>query len=495
MTHYILHVAVILALCLLFYKVLLYRQTYYRLNRMVLLLCLVLAFVLPLIPVQQQFSLRNETSVVHHIEILTGTNASQTDKPPVTDIKPGVGQPNTVKSEAKPVTLAIPFIDRLTNWIIWIYGFGVIAFGANFLLQLVVLLYQSFKKPALQDGIYRIVELDSDKAPCSFGNSIFINPAKYDWETYSQILMHEKVHIRQGHTFDLILAEIMLVFQWFNPFAWLYRKTVESNLEFLTDEAVLQENKIEMAAYQLSLLKVSVPNFAMRLSTSYNQAFLKKRIFMMTAKRSNLHTMWKYFMMIPLLLILLCSLNQPIAQSRPSSLISENKRLEAKNNAIAEYMQRNQQTGDQTIENETEPITANSSKAHTEGKYSKHSVAIPQKNHYDWKKMQATFDSLKNKSGNSRDYKQLAESINILKAKLDKEFDDLNRSQNQLSNNPDLKQREDELIAAQNMLSKQMDIIFKKWQAEETKAKVDSQRRSGRESPSSTEQPQKKVDP
>jgi hypothetical protein len=62
---------------------------------------------------------------------------------------------------------------------------------------------------------YRIVEVSGDKAPCSFANTIFINPEKYDWQTYEQILMHEKVHVQKGQTLELLLAEVILVFQWY----------------------------------------------------------------------------------------------------------------------------------------------------------------------------------------------------------------------------------------------------------------------------------------
>ncbi|RZL62169.1 MAG: M56 family metallopeptidase [Pedobacter sp.] len=187
--------------------------------------------------------------------------------------------------------------------------------GANLLLQIIVLFLQGYRKQVIKDGIFRIVELDSDKAPCSFGNTIFINPAKYDWETYNQILTHEKVHIKQGHTFDLMLAEIVLVFQWFNPFAWLYRKELESNLEFLTDDSVLYKHHIDLEDYQLSLLKVSVPNLSMNITTNYNQSLLKRRIVMMNSKRSNVHIMWKYLMIAPLLVLLVCGLNKPEAQA------------------------------------------------------------------------------------------------------------------------------------------------------------------------------------
>ena len=55
---------------------------------------------------------------------------------------------------------------------------------------------------------------------------------------------HEKVHIRQKHTLDILFAELVLIFQWFNPFAWIYRREIESNLEFLTDDQ-LMHNKVD----------------------------------------------------------------------------------------------------------------------------------------------------------------------------------------------------------------------------------------------------------
>ena len=188
------------------------------------------------------------------------------------------------------------------------YWIGVAAFGLNLLLQLVVLLFQAYTKPVISDGKFRIIELSGDKAPCSFGNNIFINPEKYDWETYSQILLHEKIHIQQRHSLDILMAELVLVLQWFNPFAWLYRTELESNLEFLTDDAVLEHKEIERSSYQMSLLKVSAPHLSLGITTNYNQSLLKKRIVMMNAKRSNIHTMWKYFFLVPLLGILACAL-------------------------------------------------------------------------------------------------------------------------------------------------------------------------------------------
>jgi hypothetical protein len=199
------------------------------------------------------------------------------------------------------------------KWLFYGYLFGLLLFGGNFLLQIAVLLYQSYSRPVIRDGRFRIVEIRGNRAPCSFGNTIFINPENYDWETYNQILIHEKIHVSGRHTLDILLAEIAVVLQWFNPFVWLYRREVENNLEFLTDASVLMHREVERSAYQLSLLRVSAPHLPFSITNNYNQSLLKRRIVMMNSKRSSLHTVWKYFFLLPILSVLVCALNKPAA--------------------------------------------------------------------------------------------------------------------------------------------------------------------------------------
>ncbi|TFF40294.1 M56 family metallopeptidase [Mucilaginibacter psychrotolerans] len=310
MIPYVLHVALLLAVCLLFYKLLLQKETYYSLNRAVLIGCLAMAFLLPLVKVPQQWALRDSTQLPAAKPSTPVVAVQLPQFAPTTSEKPQTQNLPAVKTEpvAEP---QMPLMQRITKWAVYLYWFGVAAFGANLLLQLCVLAYQSYRKPVIQDGAFRIVELDDDKAPCSFGNSIYINPAKYEPETFNQILLHEKVHIKQRHSVDLLLAELMLTFQWFNPFAWLYRKEVESNLEYLADNEVLHDATVERSDYQMNLLKVSVPNLSLRITTNYNQSLLKKRIVMMNAKKSNIHTAWKYLFLLPMMAFLVCALNEP----------------------------------------------------------------------------------------------------------------------------------------------------------------------------------------
>ncbi|MBC7829492.1 MAG: M56 family metallopeptidase [Chitinophagaceae bacterium] len=321
MIPYILHAGVILAGCLVFYKLLLQKETFYRLNRIVLLACLVLSFSLPMLRVPQQWSFQKaERPVVSESPELSLYSViaipDHTQKNPGTTLQQTSGDPATDKED-------IGFAQAM-HWLMLLYWFGVAVFGFNFLVQLVSLYYRAYSSPVIKDGRFRIVELSGDKAPCSFGNNIFINPEKYDWDTYNQILMHEKIHIEQGHTLDILLAEIIICFQWFNPFAWLYRKELENNLEFLTDDQLLNNPVVEKSSYQMSLLKVSAPHFPLSLTTNYNQSLLKKRLVMMNTKRSNVHTTWKYFFILPLLVLFVCLLNEPVVIGQSAAASKNN---------------------------------------------------------------------------------------------------------------------------------------------------------------------------
>src|SRR6185436_8138843 len=331
---YIINTALILATCLVFYKLLLRRETFYRVNRYMLITCLAVSFALPLLQVPQKFSLRREreTSDVQrqtsNVKRETSIEQPVTSNQKVTADAPGTsnqfngtpsqqpGKPTTAKENGAETNsdfltshVSRFTFDKVMTWLFWFYWFGVGVFAISFLFQVVLLLWRAHRNPVIIDGKYRIVEVSGDKAPCSFGNNIFINPEKYDWDTYNQILLHEKIHIREKHTIDILIAELVLIFQWFNPFAWIYRREIESNLEFLTDDQLMQKEKVDRESYQLSLVKVSAPHFPLSLTTNYNQSILKKRIAMMNTKRSNLHTAWKYFFLLPVFAFLACLLN------------------------------------------------------------------------------------------------------------------------------------------------------------------------------------------
>lgn len=317
---YVLNVALILAGCFIFYKVLLQKETFFPLNRFILLGCLALSFGIPFIPIPEQWSLRTAAISTSVIEQPIKSKSQKLTPNLVTNSASEFIPQNTSVNTSTSIFKEISFIKIL----IWGYWLGVIVFAINFIVQLFILIYRAYSRPVIKDGRYRIIELSGDQAPCSFGNNIFINPEKYDWETYSQIIAHEKIHIQQGHSYDIIFAELAIVFQWFNPFAWLYRKAMEDNLEFLTDDELLAHSDIEPTSYKMSLVKVSAPHFPISLTTNYNQSILKKRLIMMTAKKSNINCTWKYLFIIPMLLVFVSLLNKPIAFGNPTKTNAKN---------------------------------------------------------------------------------------------------------------------------------------------------------------------------
>ncbi|MEZ5041625.1 MAG: M56 family metallopeptidase [Saprospiraceae bacterium] len=300
MIPYLLHTAILTALLYLAYLLLLKKETFFQLNRVVLTFSILIAFMLPLIPIPAAWSWRGEAPQIQAVLPLVETRVelSENEVAPTREVAstplPPENQESTLPSLDKPAQgFSLWSILLFTYWI------GVFIMAINLLIQLAAIFYQMFAKPSLKDGHFRLVELDNDKAPFSFANSIFINPSKYDWDTYNQILEHEKTHIEQGHSFDILLAELLVVVQWFNPFAWMLRKTVEDNLEYLTDERMLAKG-IDKESYQLNLLKVAVPYHPLSPSNNYNQSTLKSRITMMNIKKSSLSSSWKYLCVLSL---------------------------------------------------------------------------------------------------------------------------------------------------------------------------------------------------
>ena len=123
------------------------------------------------------------------------------------------------------------------------------------------------------------------------------------------------------------MAELAVIVQWFNPFAWLYRKAVENNLEHLTDDNMLNKGT-EPESYQMNLLRVSVPQLPLNLTTNYNQSFLKKRIAMMNVKKSSASSSWKYLLLFPLLALTVITLNPIYLQAQTTKPTSEKDKKE-----------------------------------------------------------------------------------------------------------------------------------------------------------------------
>lgn len=217
-------------------------------------------------------------------------------------------------SGKQPIPGFIPQLNQNLNQIIqedsvsvfW-YSLSVL-FYIGFLLMAIRLLIQfvslrqMHKKSAvgkLKDFNVRI--LNEEVSPFTFWQTIYINPALHQAQDLNNILEHEKVHVEEWHTLDIILAEVCVVFYWFNPGVWLMKKAVRENIEFITDAKILKKG-IDKKAYQYSLLNVGSLQPSITIVNNFNLSDLKKRIKMMNAKRSSKVDLSRYLLVLPVLL-------------------------------------------------------------------------------------------------------------------------------------------------------------------------------------------------
>ncbi|MEL6812953.1 MAG: M56 family metallopeptidase, partial [Bacteroidota bacterium] len=189
-----------------------------------------------------------------------------------------------------------------------LYALGVVILLGRLLVQFISLLRLINQYPSEKRRKYTFVKVDKEIAPFSFFRYIVYNPMAHSEEELQMILKHEQVHASQWHSLDLIAGNLAGILQWMNPFSWLYKKSLEENLEFIADnETVLSVSSKKQ--YQLTLVKASSPIIAPALTTQFYQSFIKKRIIMLNKSTSKRRNIWKLSIVLPLLALFLWSFN------------------------------------------------------------------------------------------------------------------------------------------------------------------------------------------
>lgn len=143
----------------------------------------------------------------------------------------------------------------------------------------------------------------------SFFSYVFVNPSVTDVET-KEIMIHELVHIRQKHWFDLLLVELLRTMQWFNPLVWIYVRFIRQNHEYLADEVALQQTS-DPAVYKAVLLNQIVGEPVIRLTNSFNYSPNKKRFYMMKNIITSPYRKMKVLLILPVFALVLYSFAKP----------------------------------------------------------------------------------------------------------------------------------------------------------------------------------------
>lgn len=258
---YSVKVAVCLTLFYLFHKLLMSRDTFHTFNRFAILSMMLLSLVLPLV----HLSLDSETGINRGTVALEGLVAQTV----VADGGNGVGDGLT-----------------LTQVLLATYVLGVVLFVGKALLSVgsLLRLIRRARCVEVRNGI-RIYTMQGDISPFSWFRYIIMS--EKDWqENRREIVLHEMAHIRRCHSMDVAVCNMMIVFQWYNPAAWLLKRELQTLHEYEADEAVLSAG-VDATHYQMLLIRKAVGERLFSMANNLNHNSLKKRITMMKIKRTN----------------------------------------------------------------------------------------------------------------------------------------------------------------------------------------------------------------
>ena len=192
--------------------------------------------------------------------------------------------------------------------IISIYLLGLLFFLGRMIFRIIQIGLIIAKNEVQYIDNYRFVLVDKEFSPFSFLGYIFINPNMKKDSGYERMVTHEMEHIKQGHTFDVLILEILTVFQWFNPFMWMLKRAIRENHEYLADHAVLNSG-ISSAQYKQLLLSQTV-GVQLDIANNFNSSLVKKRIQMISKIRSsklaNLKYIFGFVSLLALIVIFAC---------------------------------------------------------------------------------------------------------------------------------------------------------------------------------------------
>ncbi|WP_405252937.1 M56 family metallopeptidase [Dokdonia sp. Asnod3-C12] len=204
-------------------------------------------------------------------------------------------------------TAEVPTIDWWQIALL-IYIAGVIVMCIKLGMQLFSLRNLISSGTVVQRNAYTYVTVTNNIAPFSFFSYIVYNPELHTLEELEMILAHEQIHAGQRHSIDILITQIILALHWCNPLAWLYKQSLEQNLEYIADAHAIQRIN-NPQQYQRTLVKVSSPSIRPALTNQFYQSFIKKRIVMLNTPQSGKHHLWKLGLIIPLVSFFLYSFN------------------------------------------------------------------------------------------------------------------------------------------------------------------------------------------
>ena len=271
MINYIIQVILFQALFVAVYDFFLSKETFFAKNRWYLLSTALISFILPLLKIP---TIQKAVPLEYTILL-----------------------PEVVLSPQKVIEQATWYqsIDYL-DLLFWL---GSLLFLLVFMIKLQRIIRLIFKYGSENRRTYKLVLLPKNSKAFSFFNYIFLG-REIPTEKQEKIIQHELVHSQQKHTFDLLFFEFLRIAMWFNPMVYVYQNRISLVHEYISDAIVSKSTPKESYINNLlsDIFQVESISF---INQFYKHSLIKKRIIMMTKKKSKEIKQLKYLLLIPLL--------------------------------------------------------------------------------------------------------------------------------------------------------------------------------------------------
>ncbi len=277
----------------LVYLLFLRNERFFQLKRAYLMTGILVSLIFPLISV--------------HYQVEVPAPAVSNFSTPDTNIS--ASSAISATSRGKPVDYKIILLG--------LYISGIIFLGYRIIHHLVLIRKTLNKANINSIGPAKLVRVSLFPASFSFFNYVFISPLVDEAEV-REIMNHELVHVKQKHWLDLFLVEMLRLFQWINPFVWIYTGFVRLNNEYLADEMALQRSS-NPANYKAALMNQLFRSPVISLSNSFNYSLNKKRFDMMKKIITSPYRRLKVFTILPVIAVLLYAFGTPEYNYTPSA--------------------------------------------------------------------------------------------------------------------------------------------------------------------------------
>lgn len=277
---YLLLVNIYLVLFYVFYVLLLRKETFFQLNRIYLVTAALLSFFIPMIQadwVQNLFITQQVKYTIYSSPVMIYS--------------------------LKPVAASHISIGQV---LACLYGAGILFLSVRLVWQLIKL--------------KRVINQPQATAAYSFFGTVRLDEAN---SNNTIIEAHEQVHAKQWHSADVMLVELVMIINWFNPVVYMYRFAIKHIHEYIADRQAVQAGT-NKAEYALLLLSQTFESPAHQLvNPFFNHSLLKQRIIMLQKNKSQRISLIKYGLSAPLFILMLILSSATINNSKPVTVINK----------------------------------------------------------------------------------------------------------------------------------------------------------------------------